>query len=156
MRVVYYNYITHPERSIHMSYTIYVRMKKLGKQKSSDLQTVPCVLDEKPQTVRELLTALTILGVRQYNARKDDGKILAYLTKEDIAEQASRGKVISDLRGGEDASESRAVENTIQCFEDGIYRVFAGETELTSLSDAIPWTENMLFTFIRLTMLAGL
>ncbi len=156
MRVVYYNYITHPERSIHMSYTIYVRMKKLGKQKSSDLQTVPCVLDEKPQTVQELLTALTILGVRQYNARKDDGKILAYLTKEDIAEQASRGKVISDLRGGEDASESRAVENTIQCFEDGIYRVFAGETELTSLSDAIPWTENMLFTFIRLTMLAGL
>ncbi len=139
-----------------MSYTIYVRMKKLGKQKSSDLQTVPCVLDEKPQTVQELLTALTILGVRQYNARKDDGKILAYLTKEDIAEQASRGKVISDLRGGEDASESRAVENTIQCFEDGIYRVFAGETELTSLSDAIPWTENMLFTFIRLTMLAGL
>lgn len=156
MRVVYYNYITHPERSIHMPYTIYVRMKKLGKQKSSDLQTVPCVLDEKPQTVQELLTALTILGVRQYNARKDDGKILAYLTKEDIAEQASRGKVISDLRGGEDASESRAVENTIQCFEDGIYRVFAGETELTSLSDAIPWTENMLFTFIRLTMLAGL
>lgn len=156
MRVLYYNYITHPERSIHMSYTIYVRMKKLGKQKSSDLQTVPCVLDEKPQTVQELLTALTILGVRQYNARKDDGKILAYLTKEDIAEQASRGKVISDLRGGEDASESRAVENTIQCFEDGIYRVFAGETELTSLSDAIPWTENMLFTFIRLTMLAGL
>ena len=139
-----------------MSYTIYVRMKKLGKQKSSDLQTVPCVLDEKPQTVQELLTALTILGVRQYNARKDDGKILAYLTKEDIAEQASRGKVISDLRGGEDASESRAVENTIQCFEDGIYRVFAGETELTSLSDAIPWTENMLFTFIRLAMLAGL
>ncbi len=139
-----------------MPYTIYVRMKKLGKQKSSDLQTVPCVLDEKPQTVQELLTALTILGVRQYNARKDDGKILAYLTKEDIAEQASRGKVISDLRGGEDASESRAVENTIQCFEDGIYRVFAGETELTSLSDAIPWTENMLFTFIRLTMLAGL
>ncbi len=156
MRVVYYNYITHPESSIHMPYTIYVRMKKLGKQKSSDLQTVPCVLDEKPQTVQELLTALTILGVRQYNARKDDGKILAYLTKEDIAEQASRGKVISDLRGGEDASESRAVENTIQCFEDGIYRVFAGETELTSLSDAIPWTENMLFTFIRLTMLAGL
>lgn len=139
-----------------MSYTIYVRMKKLGKQKSSDLQTVPCVLDEKPQTVQELLTALTILGVRQYNARKDDGKILAYLTKEDIAEQASRGKIISDLRGGEDASESRAVENTIQCFEDGIYRVFAGETELTSLPDAIPWTENMLFTFIRLTMLAGL
>lgn len=138
-----------------MSFTIYVRMKKLGKQKEADLQPVPYVLDKKPDSVRELLTALTILGVKQYNARKDEGKILAWLTKEEIAEQASRGKITSGLRGGADASESQAVENTIQCFEDGIYRVFAGETELTSLSDAIPWTEHTIFTFIRLTMLAG-
>lgn len=138
-----------------MSFTIYVRMKKLGKQKEADLQPVPYMLDKKPDSVRELLTALTILGVKQYNARKDEGKILAWLTKEEIAEQASRGKITSGLRGGADASESQAVENTIQCFEDGIYRVFAGETELTSLSDTIPWTEHTIFTFIRLTMLAG-
>lgn len=138
-----------------MAYTIYVRMKKLGKQKNADLQPVPFILDEKPDSVRELLTALTKLGVKQYNARKDEGQILAYLTKENIAEQASRGKISFGLRGGEDASESQAVENTIQCFEDGIYRVFAGEKELTSLSETIPWTEDMIFTFIRLTMLSG-
>lgn len=139
-----------------MSYTIYVRMKKLGKQRSSDLQPVPYVLDEKPGSLRELLTALTVLGVKQYNARKDEGKILAYLTKEEIDKQASRGKITSGLRGGKDASEQKAVENTIQCFEDGIYRVFAGEDELTSLSDPVPQAENMIFTFIRLAMLAGL
>lgn len=138
-----------------MAYTIYVRMKKLGKQKNADLQPVPFILDEKPDSVRELLTALTKLGVKQYNARKDEGQILAYLTKENIAEQASRGKISFGLRGGENASESQAVENTIQCFEDGIYRVFAGEKELTSLSETIPWTEDMIFTFIRLTMLSG-
>ncbi len=138
-----------------MSFTIYVRMKKLGKQKTADLQSVPYELDKRPDSVRELLTALTICGVKQYNARKDEGKILAYLTKEEIAEQASRGKIASGLRGGEDASENQAVENTIQCFEDGIYRVFAGETELTDLSEKIPWTEDIVFTFIRLTMLAG-
>lgn len=138
-----------------MSFTIYVRMKKLGKQKSADLQPVPFVLDEKPQTVRGLLVGLTKLGVRQYNERKDEGQILAYLTKEEIAEQAARGKVSSGLRGGADAVEDRAVENTIQCFEDGIYRVFAGEKELTALSDVIPWTDDTIFTFIRLTMLSG-
>lgn len=138
-----------------MSYTIYVRMKKLGKQKSADLQPVPFELDEKPQSVRDLLVSLTKLGVRQYNERKDEGQILAYLTKEEIAEQAARGKVSSGLRGGEDAVEDKAVENTIQCFEDGIYRVFAGEKELTDLSEAIPWTEDLIFTFIRLTMLSG-
>lgn len=143
------------ERSAVMSYTINVRMKKLGRQKSADLEPVPFVLDEKPQTVRELLVSLTKLGVKQYNARKDEGQILAYLTREEIAEQAARGKISSGLRGGEDAEEDKAVENTIQCFEDGIYRVFAGEEELTALSETIPWTDNMIFTFIRLTMLAG-
>lgn len=139
-----------------MSFTVYVRMKKLGKQKSADLQPVPFVLEEKPETLRELLTALTKLGVSQYNARKDEGQILAWLTKEEIAAQAMRGKIASGLRGGADAVEEQAVENTIQCFEDGIYRVFAGDDELTVLSDTIAWTEDLIFTFIRLTMLSGL
>ncbi len=138
-----------------MSFTVYVRMKKLGKQKSADLQPVPFVLEESPGTLRELLTALTRLGVKQYNARKDEGQILSYLTKDEIAAQAARGKIASGLRGGADAMEEPAVENTIQCFEDGIYRVFAGDDELISLSDAIPWTDDLVFTLIRLTMLAG-
>ena len=49
----------------------------------------------------------------------------------------------------------KACENSIQCFEDGIYRVFAGEDELTGLEERISWKENLVFTFIRLTMLAG-
>ena len=56
-----------------MSFTIYVRMKKLGKSKSRDLKPVPFSLNEKPQTVRELLTGLTELLVREYNERKDEG-----------------------------------------------------------------------------------
>lgn len=138
-----------------MSFTVYVRMKKLGKQKSTDLQPVPFLLEEKPVTLRELLIALTKLGVQQYNARKDEGQILSYLTKDEIAAQAVRGKISSGLRGGADAVEEQAVENTIQCFKDGIYRVFAGEDELTGLSDAIPWADDLVFTLVRLTMLSG-
>ena len=47
------------------------------------------------------------------------------------------------------------MENAIQCFEDGIYRIFAGERELAKLNEAIPWQEETVFTLIRLTMLAG-
>ena len=53
-----------------MAFTIQVRMKKLGKQKSQDLQPVPFELAQKPETVRELLTSLTALGVKDYNTRK--------------------------------------------------------------------------------------
>ncbi len=138
-----------------MPFTVQVRMKKLGKQKHADIQPVPFVLDEKPSTLKELLVSLTELGVKQYNARKDEGQILSYLTKEEIEAQAARGKISSGLRGGEDADARKAVENTIQSFEDGIFRVFAGEKELTQLSSPIPWTENMVFTLVRLTMLSG-
>lgn len=138
-----------------MSFTVYVRMKKLGKQKNADLQPVPFVLEERPATLRSLLIALTKLGVQQYNARKDEGQILSYLTKDEIAAQAVRGKIASGLRGGADAVEEQAVENTIQCFEDGIYRIFAGDDELTGLSDAIPWADDLVFTLVRLTMLSG-
>ncbi len=143
------------EGGTSMSFTVHVKMKKLGKQNRVDIAPVVFELDEKPQTVRELLVNLTRLGVRQYNERKDEGQLLAYLTKEEIAAQASRGKISSGLRTGADAVEDKAVENTLQCFEDGIYRVFAGEEELTALSDAIPWKDDIVFTFIRLTMLSG-
>ncbi len=138
-----------------MAFTIQVRMKKLGKQKSQDLQPVPFELAQKPETVRELLISLTALGVKDYNTRKDEGQVLRFLTREEIADQAARGKISPGLRGGEDAVEEKAVENTLQCFEDGIFRVFAGENELTALEETIPWTDDMVFTFIRLTMLSG-
>lgn len=138
-----------------MPFTIHVRMKKLGKQRPDTLAPIPFSLEQKPGTVRELLTALVVLGVRDYNARKDEGQILPFLTKEDIASQAARGKVSFGVRNGEDACEADAVANALLCFEDGIYRVFADETELTSLEEAIPWTEDTVFTFIRLTMLTG-
>lgn len=138
-----------------MSYTIQVRMKKLGKQRANSLAPVPFVLESRPQTTRDLITALTALGVKDYNAIKDEGQLLPYLTREEIAGQAERGKIAFGLRNGEDADESAAIQNAIQCFEDGIYRIFAGETELTALNDEIPQANDTVFTFIRLTMLSG-
>lgn len=138
-----------------MSFTIYVRMKKPGRRMSKELPPVPFVLDERPETVRELLLELTKLGVKDYNERTDEGQLLPFLTREEIAGQALRGKVSFGVHYGGKASFKEAAENTIQCFEDGIYRVFAGEEELTGLEDLIPWRENLVFTFVRLTMLSG-
>ena len=42
-----------------------------------------------------------------------------------------------------------------KCFEDGIYRIFADDEELTELGQALPWHDGLVFTFVRLTMLAG-
>lgn len=138
-----------------MSFTIYVRMKKPGRKMSRELAPVPFVLDTKPETVRELLLGLTEIGVRDYNERKDEGQLLPFLTREEITGQAARGKIAFGFHEGGEAGLKEALENTIQCFEDGIYRVFAGDTELTELEGVIPWKEELVFTLIRLTMLSG-
>lgn len=138
-----------------MAFTVNVRMKKLGKNRPGSVAPVPFIIENRPETVRELLEALVALGVRDYNSRKDDGRLLPFLTKEEITAQAGRGKVSFGLHGGGDACEADAAANALQCFEDGIYRVFADETELTALDERIPWTENTILTFIRLTMLSG-
>lgn len=140
-----------------MAFTIYARMKRLGKQKKADLEVLPFVLKQKPESVKELLTELVELGVREYNERKESGQILPYLTKEQIQDKADTGKVSFGLHEGNDADLEKAVANAIQCFEDGIYRVFAGEDELTDLDQKIPWNEeeNIPFSFVRLTMLSG-
>ncbi len=139
----------------HMSFTIYARMKRIGKQKARELAPVPFVLDEKPKTVRQLILALTELGVRDYNARREEERILTWLTKEQIEGKAAEGKISFGMRGGEDASAEQAAANALQCFEDGIYRIFAGEDEMKKLDESIPWSDDLVFTFIRLTMLAG-
>lgn len=138
-----------------MSFTIYVRMKKPGRRRSKELSPVPFVLEQRPETVRELLTELTRLGVKDYNERTDEGQLLPFLTREEISGQAEAGKISFGFHGGNRAEYQKAAENTIQCFEDGIYRVFAGDEELTGLEEQIPWREELVFTFIRLTMLSG-
>jgi hypothetical protein len=138
-----------------MSFTIYVRMKKPGRRRSKELSPVPFVLEQRPETVRELLTELTRLGVKDYNERMDERQLLPFLTREEISGQAEAGKISFGFHGGNRAEYQKAAENTLQCFEDGIYRVFAGEEELTGLEERIPWREELVFTFIRLTMLSG-
>ena len=123
-------------------YTIKVRMRKLGKKNQGAVEPVEFLLESRPETVKELVEGLVCLGVRQYNERK-------------IQEQAVTGKISFGLRGGNDADADQAVENAVQCFEDGIYRIFADDEELTELGQPLPWHDGLVFTFVRLTMLAG-
>lgn len=138
-----------------MSFTINVRMKKPGQRAGRELPPVPFDLGKRPETVRELLLSLTEVCVEDYNARKDEGQLLPFLTEKEISQQAERGKISFGVHGGGIADLQKAAENTIQCFEDGIYRVFAGDEELTGLDEKISWREDLIFTFIRLTMLSG-
>ena len=107
-------------------------------------------------TVRELITELTKAGVEDYNKRLEQPEILKCLTKEEIGDKAAGGKIsFGAVYGDKEADPRKAADNAIQCFEDGIYRIFLDNRPLESLDERLKVTGENVFTFVRLTMLTG-
>lgn len=134
---------------------IKVNLKSIGKRKQS-VKPVSYQIPGHPKTLRELICAVTQAGVEEYNRRMESSELLCYLTSEEITDMAQAGKVSFGVNYGEKKADlTKAQENAIQCFEDGIYRIFLNEIPLETLEEKIEITEESIFTFVRLTMLAG-
>ena len=134
---------------------VLVNMKKLGSRRNSITQ-VPYELESAPDTVRELITQMVSVCVRDYNTRMENKELLNNLSMKEMEDQAAAGKISFGVNYGEtQAEENKAIENALQCFEDGIYRIFCGTKQLQSLEEKITLTEECELTFVRLTMLAG-
>ncbi|RKJ02115.1 hypothetical protein D7X87_18005 [bacterium D16-54] len=139
-----------------------VNVKHVGKKKQG-VEEMVCEVRGCPGTVRELILAVVDAQVSEYNRRvelaQDSGVengVLACLTREEIGERAQGGKVGFGVNyGGRKADLEKARVNAVQCFEDGIYRVFMDGRGLEELDEGIVVSEESVFTFVRLTMLTG-
>lgn len=133
---------------------IYIRVKAAGKRKDV-LTSVPREIPPVG-SLRELLTVLVRQEVESVNRRDTEAQLTAWLTPEQLDAEAETGKVgFGRLWSDRKADTEKAVANAIQCFEDGIVRVFMGDTELTEPDAPLSVPEGAEFTFIRLTFLAG-
>ena len=134
---------------------VLVNMKKLGKRKNSITQ-IPYELQTQPHTVKELIVQMVTVCVKEYNARMESKEILQNLSLADMENQAEAGKISFGVNYGENAADlEQAIENALQCFEDGIYRIFLGTEQLQSLEEKVELADGSELTFVRLTMLAG-
>lgn len=134
---------------------IQINLKSMGKRRQS-VKPVCYEIQGRPSTVRELICAVTEAGVQEYNQRMEASDLLSYMTKDEIDDRAAAGKVSFGVNYGEHKADLRkAQENALQCFEDGIYRIFLDERSLEDLDEIISIGEDSVFTFVRLTMLAG-
>lgn len=135
--------------------TIYINMKAAGKRKAI-LEQVPYEISEDVTTLRDFLTELVRIEVENYNKKGTNVQMIPYLTKEEIEGQALVGKVGFDrVYSEKQADAAKAVVNALQCFEDGLVRVFQNETELQTLDTPVELHKEDCFTLIRLTFLAG-
>ena len=134
---------------------IYINVKQAGKRRP--------VLDRKPYrvpddtaTLRAFLTELVCQEVAAYNEKGEDTNLVALFTAAEIEDRVAAGKVgFGRVYGNRKADETQAVENALQCFADGLVRVFQNEEERTDLDAAMAIREGDVFTLIRLTFLAG-
>ena len=134
---------------------IKVNIKHMGKRKKS-VEPKIYQLMSSPSTVKELILAVTQAGVEDYNLRQENKELLTCLTREEIEDKAESGKIsFGTVYGDRKADLKKAQDNAIQCFEDGIYRIFLDNRPLESLDEPIEITGETVFTFVRLTMLAG-
>lgn len=134
---------------------IYIQMKAAGKRKPV-LDHIPYELPEQISTLREFLTELVRIEVERYNRKGMDVQVVPYLTKEEIEDGASVGKLgFGRIYSEKKADFTKASENALQCFEDGLVRVFQNERELEHLDDPVQIQKGDCFTLIRLTFLAG-
>ena len=107
---------------------IRINVKGASRKKAAIVQTT-CDYPDRQMTVEEFLAETVRQNVREYNARKD--------------------------AAGRKADEEKAVENALQCFDDGMVALFADGVRYTEREEKIALKELSEVTFIRLTFLAG-
>lgn len=134
---------------------IFVNSKQAGRRRPA-LARQPRTVPDDTATLRALLTELVRQEAAAYNAKGEDSALIALLTPQQLDDMAETGKVgFGRVYGGRRADGQKAVANALQCFADGLVRVFQNDTERTDLDAPLPISENDVFTFIRLTLLAG-
>lgn len=134
---------------------IYVRVKAIGKRKDI-LAPTPYTIPDGICSLRQLLTAVVQKEVAQYNIKEAEAQLIPFLTQQQLDEQSKIGKVsFGTIYSDKKANPDKAVTNVIQCWEDGLVRVFMDEEEITELDKTIHVSEETVFTFMRLTFLAG-
>ncbi len=136
---------------------VQINLKQVAKRRNG-VTTTSYGISDGIRTVSELITDIVKREVSSFNERVADeskGRLKSYLTNDEIENLASSGKINSAINSEKTQDEEAAIANAIQCFEDGIYRIFVGDKELQSLDEEIILVENDELTIVRLTMLSG-
>jgi hypothetical protein len=106
--------------------------------------------------LRDLLTRVVIEEVNAFQTRQRDARLVRVLTEAQIADGLEVGKI--DTLGREyeqEVNAAEAVRNALQSFDDGLYYVFIGNEQITSLEQQILFRPQMDVLFLRLVALAG-
>ncbi|MFJ8461400.1 hypothetical protein ACIQ57_20060 [Lysinibacillus xylanilyticus] len=134
---------------------LFYQQKKIGK-KSRKLQKIPFTIEGPVYTLKDLLTQLVTQEVQNYNEKAVDTPLHIYITDQQLEEAVQHGKVhFGEKKNASVQSINQAISTVLQAFEDELFLVLHNEEQLNSLTTPLTIQEDDVFTFIKLTMLAG-
>ncbi len=130
-----------------------LQLKRLGKKK---IHLLEFEIEKQPQTLKELIEECVKSEVKRYNEKREEIKLMSFLSPKDIQEQSETGKIgFGDLENRELAQVDEAIANALLAFEDGLYVVFVDDEEIKSFEQSIALKPDSVIAFIRLTFLTG-
>lgn len=134
---------------------VFVNVKQIGKRKNK-IDKKEYEISGEIKTVKDLLTEFVTINVNKFNEGLTENDVVPYLTDEKISDLSETGKISFGVDyNGQKQDLEKAIENALQSYEDGIYRVFVNDEEVGEIESEINLKENDELTFVRLTMLAG-
>lgn len=142
---------------------IYVNIKNAGRRKPV-LEKEEYVIADGVKSVMEFIAAVVSCEVEKFNLKlkegSDDGESVAksafIMTNEEINEKAQVGKVgFGRIYSNKDADYDKALKNALQCYDDGLVKIFQNDNELGEQQSEMVVREGDVFTFVKLTFLAG-
>ncbi len=143
---------------------ILFEQKKPGRTRQT-VQPTAMEIEGDPKTVKELIEATVRVCVAAFNLKAMDAPerdnpdadtTHKLLSPSDIADLAETGRVAFGIvYNGNTEDPDKAVANAVQCYEDGLYRMFLNGHLLGDINTKIELTEGDCLTVVRLTLLAG-
>ncbi|WP_285396163.1 hypothetical protein [Lysinibacillus sp. fls2-241-R2A-57] len=134
---------------------LFYQQKIIGK-KLRKLKKIPFTIEEPVHTLKDLFIQLVTQEVHHYNDKVVDTLLHIYITDQQLEDAAQHGKVhFGEKKNSAAQSVDQAISTVLLAFEDELFLVLQNEEQLNSLTTPLTIREDDVFTFIKLTMLAG-
>ncbi|EAY26603.1 hypothetical protein [Microscilla marina] len=137
---------------------IHFSIKRLGKKrpfiqrKAIDIEGTY----HQPYALQTILSQIVAQQVATFNQHREEKSLFTFLKEDAIAEEAQTGRVkFGAIYNADQAQLDKAIETVVLAFEDGLIAVFVDDDQVEDLSQVVTVTPDTVFTFVRLTFLAG-
>jgi hypothetical protein len=134
-----------------------VRAKVTGHRRGGE-RDLALALPPGPVTARQIIEAAVAAEVAAYAERAEQASLVRVLTDWALRDDLARGAVrLGDASPPGPPDVAVAVETALLAFDDGIFKVFVGDTEVgdTEAEGPVELADGADVLFLRLVPLAG-